>query len=57
VVREINGSTWADRQQLDNYKHLQADGTTVCGCGIYCGGVRRPPSSLAEARWSPVALK
>jgi formate dehydrogenase major subunit len=37
VLREINGYTWADRRQLDDYKHLQADGSTACGCWIYCG--------------------
>ncbi len=34
--REING--WDDKgQALAGYKLLKADGTTACGCWIYCG--------------------
>ena len=36
VLREING--WgADGQALDAYTKLKADGSTACGCWIYCG--------------------
>ncbi len=41
IVREINGYTWAPtwdaRNQLVSYKQLEADGSTACGCWIYCG--------------------
>jgi formate dehydrogenase major subunit len=37
VLREINGYTWPDRQQIDDFKHLKDDGSTACGCWIYCG--------------------
>jgi formate dehydrogenase major subunit len=36
VLREING--WDDKGQLlAGYKLLEADGSTSCGCWIYCG--------------------
>jgi len=37
ILREINGSTWKDRKQLKSYNELKADGSTACGCWIYCG--------------------
>ena len=37
VVREINGYTVADRQQLATFADLQADGSTAAGCWIYTG--------------------
>jgi formate dehydrogenase major subunit len=36
VLAEING--WdADGQPLSSYQQLKDDGSTVCGCWIYCG--------------------
>src|SRR5205823_316728 len=35
-LREING-TGPDGTALSAYTELQADGTTSCGCWIYCG--------------------
>ena len=36
VLREING--WGpDGKALDAYTKLKADGSTACGCWIYCG--------------------
>jgi formate dehydrogenase major subunit len=45
VLREISG--WnADDQPLSSYTELKTDGSTVCGCWIYCGcyadGVNQP---------------
>ncbi len=45
VLAEING--WGpDRQPLSAYTELKADGSTTCGCWIYCGchadGVNQP---------------
>ena len=37
VLREINGYTVADRQQLDSYQKLKDDGSTACGGWMYCG--------------------
>ena len=37
VLREINGFTWQDRKQLKSYNDLKTDGSTACGCWIYCG--------------------
>jgi formate dehydrogenase major subunit len=36
VLREING-TGADGAPLSSYTELEADGSTACGCWIYCG--------------------
>jgi formate dehydrogenase major subunit len=36
VLMEINGSK-ADGTMLSSYEQLEDDGTTACGCWIYCG--------------------
>jgi len=36
VLREINGYT-ADGTLLSSYEQLETDGSTTCGCWIYCG--------------------
>ena len=36
VLREINGHG-ADGQPLSSYEQLRDDGSTTCGCWIYCG--------------------
>ncbi len=45
VLAEINGVD-ADGKPLSSYTELKADGTTSCGCWIYCGcyadGVNQP---------------
>ena len=45
VLREINGFD-ADGKPLSAYTELKADGSTACGCWIYCGsyadGVNQP---------------
>ncbi|SEG04054.1 formate dehydrogenase major subunit [Saccharopolyspora kobensis] len=56
VLREING-TGADGAPLSAYTQLRADGSTSCGCWIYCGvfaddvnqAARRRPG--AEQSW------
>jgi formate dehydrogenase major subunit len=56
VLAEVNG--WdADRKPLSSYVQLKADGSTACGCWIYCGvraggvnqAARRKPG--AEQSW------
>ena len=37
ILREINGYTVADRNQVENYQKLKNDGSTACGCWIYSG--------------------
>ena len=37
ILREINGCTVTDRQQLQTAKELKNDGSTACGAWIYCG--------------------
>ena len=56
VLREING-TGADGKALSSYTELKDDGSTRCGCWIYCGvfadevnqSARRKPGS--EQSW------
>jgi formate dehydrogenase major subunit len=36
VLAEINGSD-ADGKPLSSYTQLKSDGSTICGCWIYCG--------------------
>jgi formate dehydrogenase major subunit len=37
VLREINGFTVADGRPLSTYLDIADDGSTACGCWIYCG--------------------
>jgi len=37
VLQEINGWNFKDGTQLKSYNELKADGSTACGCWIYCG--------------------
>jgi formate dehydrogenase major subunit len=54
VLKEINGYSVCDRKIVDDFKNLKDDGSTACGCWIYCGAfaggenktARRKPGSL-----------
>jgi formate dehydrogenase major subunit len=37
VLREVNGYVCAGGRALDTFTELKADGSTACGCWIYCG--------------------
>jgi formate dehydrogenase major subunit len=37
VLKEINGYTWVERKQLETVQEIKDDGSTACGCWIYCG--------------------
>jgi formate dehydrogenase major subunit len=37
VLAEINGWDLSNGTALSSYKELKADGSTACGCWIYCG--------------------
>ncbi len=37
VALEINGYTWADKEEIETFMDLKDDGSTACGCWIYCG--------------------
>jgi formate dehydrogenase major subunit len=57
VLAEINGYTIADRKPVPLFTALKDDGSTACGCWIYCGSyeggqnqtARRKPGS--EQTW------
>jgi formate dehydrogenase major subunit len=48
ILAEINGYD-ADRQPLSSYTQLKSDGSTACGCWIYCG-VRADGVNQADRR-------
>jgi formate dehydrogenase major subunit len=50
VLREINGYTWHDRQQIADFKDLKDDGTTAAGCWIYTGVYPANDRNQARAR-------
>jgi formate dehydrogenase major subunit len=58
VLREING-TGPDGRALSSYAELAADGSTRCGCWIYCGVYADETNQAARRRpgqeQSPVA--
>jgi formate dehydrogenase major subunit len=37
VLKAINGYTWADRRQVEDYQALKDDGSTACGAWLYSG--------------------
>jgi formate dehydrogenase major subunit len=58
VLREING--WGpDGKALSSFTELKADGSTTCGCWIYCGcyagEVNQPARRTPHGEQSPVA--
>jgi formate dehydrogenase major subunit len=58
VLREING--WGpDGKALSSFVELKADGSTTCGCWIYCGcyagEVNQPARRKPRSEQSPVA--
>ncbi len=50
VLKEINGRTLADGKQLESYKKLKGDGSTACGCWIYCGIYPKEHENVANQR-------
>jgi formate dehydrogenase major subunit len=50
ILKEINGYTWPERQQIDDFKHLKDDGSTACGCWIYCGVYPKEGHNQARSR-------
>jgi formate dehydrogenase major subunit len=60
VLEEINGRDDTG-QALAGYKLLRADGTTLCGCWIYCGifGDEENKAARKKPHWeqSPAALE
>ncbi|MDQ2817057.1 MAG: molybdopterin-dependent oxidoreductase, partial [Candidatus Eremiobacteraeota bacterium] len=49
VLREING--WgADGRALDSFTQLRADGSTSCGCWIYCGCYAQETNQTARRK-------
>jgi formate dehydrogenase major subunit len=50
VLAEINGWKTERGPQLDRYQELKADGTTACGCWIYCGVLGSDGVNKALAR-------
>jgi formate dehydrogenase major subunit len=60
VLKEINGYSLPDRQQLAHVKDLKKDGSTACGAWIYCGvfpeegrnrALEREPKDLLGHGW------
>jgi formate dehydrogenase major subunit len=50
ILREINGYTWPDRQQIADFKDLKDDGSTACGCWIYTGVFPKNDFNKARSR-------
>jgi formate dehydrogenase major subunit len=50
VLREINGYHVGERRQLRGPGELAADGSTACGCWLYCGVFPDANTNLARAK-------
>ncbi len=49
VLREVNGTS-ADGSALASYSELKADGSTACGCWIYCGCFKDEKNQTANRK-------
>ncbi len=50
VAKEINGYTWPDKDQMSTFMDLKDDGSTACGCWIYCGSYPGSSKNLMARR-------
>lgn len=50
ILKEINGWRIADRRLLKDFTEIEADGSTACGCWIYCGVFPEPGRNKANGR-------
>jgi formate dehydrogenase major subunit len=50
VLHEINGYRVADRQPVRMFTDLQDDGSTACGCWIYCGAFEDGKNQTARRK-------
>ncbi len=50
VLKEINGYTWPEREQLESLKQIKDDGSTACGVWIYSGVFPRNDHNQARSR-------
>jgi formate dehydrogenase major subunit len=50
ILKEINGYTWPERQQIADFKELKDDGSTACGVWIYTGVYPRNDHNQARSR-------
>jgi formate dehydrogenase major subunit len=50
VLAEISGWEIATGQYLDGYPKLKPDGSTVCGCWIYCGSYKDGVNQTARKK-------
>lgn len=48
VVKEINGYTVPDGKPVKSFNDLKSDGSTACGCWIYCGIMPEEGKNLAK---------
>jgi formate dehydrogenase major subunit len=50
ILREINGYTVSDYNQVKGFTELNADGSTACGCWIYSGIFPAAGENVANSR-------
>jgi len=50
VLQEINGYHLRERRQLRGPAELASDGSTACGCWVYCGIFPEDTTNLARAK-------
>jgi formate dehydrogenase major subunit len=50
ILKEINGYTWPDKEQIPSFSDLKADGSTACGCWIYTGVYPQEDNNRSRSR-------
>jgi len=50
VLKEINGYKISNDEPVPSYKELKDDGSTVCGCWIYCGVYKNDVNQAARRK-------
>jgi formate dehydrogenase major subunit len=55
VLKEINGFHLSDKTQLRGPEQLASEGSTACGCWLYCGVYPEDSTNLARSRFNHLA--
>jgi formate dehydrogenase major subunit len=50
VLREMNGYTWPEKDQIADFQDLKGDGSTACGVWIYCGAYPKNDHNQTRSR-------
>ena len=50
ILKEMNGYTWPEKRQVENFNELKDDGSTACGAWLYSGIFPEENHNRAQSR-------